>query len=141
MKSYSTQIQLNHPSSLVFKAITHELGNWWGPQDNLINAAGDIFKVSWGEPWYAFEVKEYIKDKYVLWHCIDANQIIDGLEGVQKEWVGTTLHWNLKEISNNTCELHFLHQGLVPEFICYDFCSSTWDRFLLHGLKEYLASQ
>ena len=72
------------------------------------------------------------------WKCIDANQIIEGLEGVQKEWVGTQLHWVIEEINSGACRVTFTHEGLVPDFICYDFCSAAWDHFFGERLKAYL---
>lgn len=137
-KSYQIEVVLPVSKEIAFKSISKELESWWGRQSEKISNVGQKFKVSWKEPWYEFLVIEYLPTNKMIWKCIDANQIIDGLEGVQKEWVDTELVWNLTEIDENQCRLDFIHQGLIPEFICYDFCSSTWDYFLTNKLKNYL---
>ena len=137
MTGYNTTVEINVKPENVFKAITQELGSWWGNQTCLIDKAGMEFKVHWNEPWYQFEVIEFILNKKVVWKCTDANQIINELEGVQKEWVGTEIHWNIKKVDDNKSILIFEHKGLIPEFICFDFCSKSWEHFLKSSLKEY----
>ncbi len=135
---YSTLVRISASPEAVFRALTMELAEWWGKMDHPVEKKGAVFTVSWGEPWYRFEVIDYSPQRKLIWKCIDANQIIDNLEGVQKEWVGTKLHWTIDAINSKEVELSLVHEGLVPTFTCYDFCSSTWDRFITTSLKEYL---
>ncbi len=121
-----------------FDVLSKRIGDWWGEQSRPVKKAGDIFTVSWGEPWYRFKVLDYEPYHKICWECIDANQIIDDLEGVQKEWVGTQLLWTIETRNSGQVEISFRHKGLVPEFICYDFCSSTWNQFLANNLKTLL---
>ena len=122
-----------------FNALTTEISNWWGAQDRLVHQVNDIFKVSWGELWYQFKVIEYKPVDKLVWECIDANQIIHGLEGVQKEWVGTEVHWRLSPNGKNQTKIDFVHKGLVPEFICYETCERGWNHYLSGELKKYLS--
>jgi hypothetical protein len=124
---------------MVFDAISKNLGNWWGNQDKLIEKSGILFKVSWGEPWYQFEVISYIKNQEMTWKCIDANQKIDGLKDIEKEWVGSVIHWKVKNLETNWSLLEFEHQGLVPELVCFNFCSDSWRHFLENSLVSYLS--
>ena len=138
--NYSSSVIIEVPASDIFKALTSDITAWWGETDRVINGKGDIFKVSWGAPWYLFEVIEYQKDSLIEWKCIDANQIISGLEGVQKEWVGSVVHWNMELLSDHATRLCIEHRGLTEALTCYEFCSSTWNRFLHIELKNYLES-
>jgi len=137
-KDYKQQVSINASTKLVFQAIAEDLGKWWGDMDKPVQNQGDVFTVSWGEPWYQFEVVEYEPFKKITWSCIDANQIIDGLEGVEKEWVGTQVVWELVEEGNGTVKVSMAHQGLIPNFTCFDVCSSAWDHFITGSLKSYL---
>lgn len=139
MDSYHTSLEILAPRASVFRAISQKLSDWWGQQDVPVDQAGLIFKVSWGEPWYQFEVKEYQPPQNMVWECIDANQKISGLEGVEKEWVGTRIHWELQALDPARTHLEFQHEGLVPDFLCFDFCSQTWEHFLKEELVGYLA--
>ncbi len=137
-KNYSARLIVNSTPQVTFDALSTNIGDWWGDQDNPVSQLGDVFTMSWGEPWYKFKVVEYQPNKKITWECIDSRQIIGELEGVEKEWVGTQLHWLVKKNNENEIELLFTHEGLVPSFICYDFCSNTWDRFITFNLKKYL---
>ena len=137
-KSYAAKIMINHKPERIFKAISQGLGDWWGPQDKIIDRDGIIFKVAWGEPWYHFKVLTYHENQEMIWECIDANQKIAGLQGVEKEWVGTRIHWQLDSQGDNLTVLKFTHEGLVPDFICFDFCSASWEHFLKESLINYL---
>ncbi len=137
MSDYYTSIEFNSSSEKVFEAISKNLTSWWGQQDHLINKEGTVFTVSWGEPWYRFKVISYTENQEMIWECVDANQIIQGLDGVQKEWVGTKVHWRITELEDKTV-LNFKHEGLIPEFICFNVCSSSWDSFLKVSLVQFL---
>ncbi len=137
-KSYSKTVKINCSPSAAFDALSIKIGDWWGDQDKPANQLGDVFTMSWGEPWYQFKIVEYITHEKITWECIDSKQIIGDLEGVEKEWVGTQLQWTISQLNENEIELIFKHEGLAPDFICYDFCSNTWDRFLTFNLKKYL---
>lgn len=137
-KDYSTSIQVRATPKQAFEALSVGIRSWWGSTDPLAVQLGTTFKVSWGEPWYQFKIINFEEPTRISWACIDANQIIAGLEGVQKEWVGTELHWTIEEMPGGMVKVTLLHLGLVPSFICYDFCSTTWDKFVQDRLKNYL---
>lgn len=138
MSHYTTALEINRSNQAVFAAISKELGAWWGHQDNLANQIRASFKVSWGEPWYQFRVINYVEHLAMTWECIDANQIIKGLDDVQKEWVGTKVHWKLEPLESKKTRLIFKHEGLVPDFICFQVCSTAWSDFLHQHLVAYL---
>lgn len=139
MTDYTSQLEIPNSRHEVFMAISRELGKWWGEQDRFIEKKDTVFKVSWGEPYYQFKVVEYRENELMIWECIDANQIITGLTGVEREWVGTQIHWKLVEISSSTTLLQFKHLGLIPDFLCFDVCSNAWEHFLKNRLAAYLA--
>ena len=135
---YKTEIEIGNSIEKVFQAISRNLGDWWGKQDQKINREGIIFKVSWGEPWYQFKVIKYVKDHEMIWECVDANQKIAGLENVEKEWVGTKIHWKLERLEKEKTLLKFQHIGLIPEFLCFNFCTASWDHFIKQVFVDYL---
>ena len=135
---YATSLRIECSPQSAFQALAEDLGNWWGEMDRPVKAEQDIFTVSWGAPWYRFQVQVYSPPRQLVWECVDANQIIGDMKGVQKEWVGTKLHWKIEQVGTNTINLSLTHEGLVPEFVCYDFCSTTWERFIHQHLKPYL---
>lgn len=137
-KSYKQSIDINTSSKAAYNALTKEISEWWGDTDQITKTVGDRFKVSWGEPYYQFEVVELEPNEKIKWDCIDCNQIHEGLEGIEKEWVGTKLFWTIEDLKNGQTRVTLLHEGLVPSFICYEVCHSGWDHFIKDSLKGYL---
>jgi len=74
--SYSRSVEIAKSAGVIFLALTNDLQAWWGKMDHPVDAVGDVFKVSWGEPWYQFKVVRYEPGIRIDWRCIDANQII-----------------------------------------------------------------
>ncbi len=136
--SYSQTVIIKSSKKAAFAALTSGIAGWWGSIDNNKFQKGEIFKVSWGEPWYQFKIIEYSPNNKITWECIDANQIIGGMEGVEKEWVGTKLYWTIDSTKDDKIQVHLFHKGLVPAIRCYEVCSFHWDDFIKKGLKNYL---
>ena len=137
-RDYKKTIVVHATPEEVFRALTKEISSWWGMTDRNISGAGEVFTVSWGKPYYQFLVTEYDPPFSLQWKCIDSRQIIKGLDGVEKEWVGTSIQWNIRQLGPKIVEINFVHKGLMSDFICYEICSSTWDDFLSRKLKVHL---
>lgn len=137
-KDYKKTVLIFSNKEEVFKALTEGISKWWGNIDNITQEKGDIFTVSWDKPWYKFKVIEFNPFSKISWECIDCNQVIGDLKGVEKEWVGTKLQWEIKTINDKEVEVNIIHQGLIPEFTCYKVCSTAWDSFVGNSLKDYL---
>lgn len=138
---YTVSVTIRSNIETVFNALSKNLTFWWGNMDRPVETLDDIFTVSWGTPWYQFKVIDYRPHEKITWACIDANQIIPGLEGVKKEWVGSTLHWTIDQLDPMQIKVSLTHQGLTPQLVCYEVCSTTWDRFITDSLKTYLEGQ
>jgi len=135
---YKTSVVIKAEKRSVFDALTKNIDAWWGKTDNPLSRLNDEFTVSWGEPWYRFRVIDFHPAEKISWECIDSRQIIGDLQGVEKEWVGTRLYWEIQQQDSNEVEVTLFHEGLIPEFICYDVCSTTWDHYLSAELKSFL---
>ncbi|MTI31342.1 hypothetical protein [Xanthovirga aplysinae] len=138
MKNYTQFITVTATKKDVFFALTQKVEKWWGTVDKTVDQIGDVFKVSFGEAFWTFRVIRLKKFDQISWECIESHQVHKGLDGMEKEWLGTTLHWEIKEKDENLVELSFRHEGLVPSFICYEVCSSAWDFFITQSLKSFL---
>ncbi|MBT8195170.1 MAG: SRPBCC domain-containing protein [Bacteroidia bacterium] len=129
--NYEKEILVNCTPEQAFNALTKELILWWGEVDNQIGKAGDGFTIFFGVEGWKFKVIEFEPNAKLTWKCVD------GLVKFNKEWIGTTLYWTIEEEGDKT-KVKLLHDGLVPQFECYDICSTTWDMFITESLKNYL---
>lgn len=120
-----------------FKAITEEVDKWWSTVDRPVAKVGDRFSVFFGEDSYwTFEIIHFDAPDIVNWKCIVSHQG-HKLEGIDAEWLGTELHWVITDTDKGV-RIGFNHQGLVPEFGCYEVCSKSWTYYVTESLKKYL---
>jgi len=140
MKNYIQTVAISTAKEDAFYALTRQVEKCWGTVDKPTNQMGDIFKVSFGEAFWTFKVIKLQEFDVVSWECIESNQVHNGLEGIEEEWLGTKLHWKIHQKDDRSIGLSFEHEGLVPDFVCYDICSTAWDFFITDSLKNYLES-
>ena len=129
--NYHNEVIVSANPEMVFEAITKKLGEWWGKTDLPVSKVGDEFTTNFGNAYWKFRVTEYVPDAKITWKCID------GQPEFNNEWVGTTLFWNI-ESSDSKTKINFMHDGLTPDFKCYDICAPTWDQFISTSLKSFV---
>lgn len=137
MGNYSTCIQLNANGALVFSALTLEIPLWWTQMfEGRSNRESDQFTVRFGHQVYKkMRVDTLIQNSKVVWYVVDSRIEIPGLVN-QKEWIGTTIIWEIAEREHGT-ELQLTHIGLDPNTECYSICTKGWVQFI-DSLKLYL---
>lgn len=129
--NYSQNIKVSASSEKVFKAITSQLNDWWGRTDNSVSKIGDEFTTKFGSAFWKFRVLEFIENEKLTWECIG------GEPEFNAEWIGTKVFWEISK-ENEKAKIDFLHQGLTPEFKCYNICAPTWDMFIAQSLKSFV---
>mgnify|MGYP000350774575 FL=1 len=136
--SYSTSVSIEASSEAVFNAIAQSVQKWWGNTNSAVSKLGDEFTTSFDKTFWKFKILEFKPNSKIVWQCIDAKHIHTGFDGIEKEWIGTNVEWNLEEKSHNETILNFAHNGLVPELNCYEICCPAWERFVTQSLKSFV---
>lgn len=135
-EDYRQSVLIQCNTQEVFKALTQEIEEWWGPVDQPAEVPGDVFKIDFGgNSYWKFKVISS-GDDHVLWECIASNQD-HNVEGIDEEWLGSKLHWKFTRTQAGVT-VTFMHQGLVPHGRCYDVCASAWDFYVTESLKNFL---
>jgi hypothetical protein len=57
----------------------------------------------------------------------------------QTEWVGTKLIFEITKEGDKT-SVHFTHEGLVPEYECYEVCNDAWSGYIKNSLYNLIAT-
>ena len=139
--SYSEKVLIKGSPQQVFKAISGNVHQWWGKTDAPVNQINDEFTTSFAETFWKFRITLFEPDKKIVWTCIEAKHIHSGHEGIEKEWLGTSVEWVLEEQADEKSTLlSFTHNGLVPELNCYDICYPAWEKFVTKSLKSFVES-
>lgn len=138
--SYNREIVVNVRPDIAFRALTNEIGKWWGKASNGVNQIGDEFTIFFesDQTQWKFRVLDIKSGVSVDMECIEADHKYSGAsKNVREEWLGTKLQWRLEPTADGSC-IHFTHDGLIKELECYEICVSGWNHFFVGSLKRYL---
>jgi hypothetical protein len=79
---------------------------------------------------------EVIPRKKVVWLVLD-NYFKFTKD--KSEWIGTKIIFEIAEKDNKT-QLQFTHQGLVPQYECYDICRDAWTSYIQNSLRSLIST-
>ena len=136
MNNYQKNVTVNKSVSEIYTAITQHIQDWWS--NDLAGAAerpGDRFTIAFGKTQKTFEILEAVPDERVVWKCVKAYINMASLTN-KAEWEGTKMIWEVNP-KKTGATLHFSHEGLTPDFECYNVCEAGWDTFLA-SLQSYI---
>jgi hypothetical protein len=57
----------------------------------------------------------------------------------KSEWTGTEMRFEISEKDGKT-EVRFSHVGLVPEYECFEICSSSWGFYMNGSLRSLITT-
>jgi hypothetical protein len=136
-KDFTTTIVVDESPKSVFDAVNNVRG-WWSQE-----IEGDTDKLN-SEFRYHYrdvhickiKIVEFIPEKKVVWLVLENqfNFIKD-----QREWVGTKVIFEISQKGGKT-ELHFTHQGLVPDYECFDICFKAWTQYIRESLLNLITT-
>jgi hypothetical protein len=134
-KDYSTSILVDQNPAKAFNAIENFRG-WWseeieGPTDQL----NEIFFYHYKDVHLCrIKLIEIITDRKLVYQVIDNhfNFIKD-----TSEWINTKLIFELMKEGDKT-KIIFTHEGLVPEYECYNVCHDAWTSYIQGSLKNLI---
>ena len=135
--NYRQVVTINSTLALTFKALTQDAMKWQGKVSNGVLKVGDEFTIEFGATLWKFKIQKHDAPNQLIWECIEAHHIHEGLSNIEKEWVNTTITWKI-EAYNGQIKLKMEHIGLTPKLNCYEICESGWNYFILDSLKNYL---
>ena len=136
-QDFTTSFVVDASPHEVYNAINNVRG-WWsenieGPTDQL------------NQEWlYQYKdvhicklkVIEMIPDQKVVWKVL--NNYFNFTED-KSEWTGDTIIFEITEQDGKT-QLRVTQEGLVPEYECYDICSTAWTSYIQGSLKNLITT-
>jgi hypothetical protein len=136
-QNFTSTFTVDRTPEEVFDAINNVRG-WWSE-----NIEGRTDKLG-GEWTYRYhdvhickmKVTELIPGKKVVWFVLD--NYFDFTKD-KTEWTGTKVIFEIGKKGAKT-EVRFTHQGLVPEYECFDVCSDAWSSYINGSLRCLIAT-
>lgn len=133
-QDFSTTIVVDQTPEEVFNAINN-VRRWWS--ENIEGRTDKLNSEFTHRDKYlhvTFKITQLTPRK-IVWEVVDShcNMFLDNLH----EWESTRIVFELTEKADKT-EIKFIHQGLIPKFVCYTKCSKAWAYFITTSLKNLI---
>jgi hypothetical protein len=136
-RSYSTTITVDRSPDEVFAAINNVRGWWSGELEGDTTRLGDEFTYRYKDVHSSRQkITEMVPGKKVAWRVVDSH--LDFVRN-KTEWTGTAIVFDIAKAGDKT-ELRFTHEGLVPNFECFEGCSGAWGEIIAGGLRNLIVN-
>ncbi|SKA06371.1 Activator of Hsp90 ATPase homolog 1-like protein [Chitinophaga eiseniae] len=148
-QNFATTLLVDQSPSEVYKAVTDPRA-WWSEEiKGGTSKAGDVFDYHFEDIHRSrMELIESVPDRKVVWLVLE-NQFRPGLfgehvihngsENDKAEWVNTRIVFDITK-ENGKTKLHFVHDGLVPDYECYDVCINGWKHYIQESLHSLITT-
>ena len=136
-QNFTTAISVGQTPEEAFVASTNVRG-WWSEEiEGSTDRLGDEFAYRYKDV-HSCKMKliEVIPDKKVVWLVLD--NYFNFTED-NTEWKGTKVIFEVSKNGDKT-EVRFTHQGLVPQYECYNVCSNAWGSYINGSLRSLIST-
>lgn len=134
-RSFTTVFTVNQTPEEAFAAINNVRGWWSEDIKGRTEKAGDIFNYRFKDIHRCtIKIKASVPGKTVVWHILDNDF---SFTEDRSEWKGTDVYFDISGKGGNT-EIRVTHDGLVPEYECYDICSNGWNTYVNGSLQSLI---
>ncbi len=136
-QDFSAVILVDQTPEAVFEAVTNVRG-WWSEEiEGNTAALNDEFKYRFEDVHHCHvRLVEVVSAQKVVWLILD--NYFKFTED-EKEWTGTHVVFDITRTGNQT-ELRMTHQGLVPEYECFNICRDAWTFYIKDSLYNLITA-
>lgn len=135
LQSYTTSFTVDQSPAKAFAAVNDIRGWWSGEIEGDTGSLGDEFTYRYEDVHYSKQqITEFVPDERVVWLILDS--YLTFVED-KTEWNGTKVIFEVAKKGDQT-EVTFTHQGLVPEYECFDACSNAWGFYINDSLRNLI---
>ena len=134
---FTTTILVDQTPKQVFDAINNVRG-WWSEEiEGGTSKLNDEFKYHF-EDVHRCKMKliEVVPNQKVVWLVLE-NYFKFTKD--KSEWTGTKVIFEITEKDNKT-QIRVTHQGLVPEYECFEICKNAWTTYIQKSLYSLITT-
>ena len=134
---FTTTLLVEQTPTEAFNAINNVRG-WWSEEiEGSTDKLNEEFTYHYQDVHSCkMKIIELIPEKRVVWLVLDNyfNFTRD-----KSEWIGTKIIFELSQKDDKT-QIRFTHQGLVPQYECFEVCKDAWSIFILDSLRNLITT-
>ena len=137
LTDFTTTLLVDQTPKEVFHAINNVRGWWSEDIEGNTSKLNDEFTYHYKDVHRCkMKLIEVVPEKKVVWLVLD-NYF--SFTKDKSEWKGTTISFEISE-KNGKTQMRFTHQGLVPEYECFDICSNGWTQYIQQSLRSLITT-
>lgn len=134
-KNFTTTILVDQNPDAAFNAIKN-LRAWWSEEiEGNTDKLNEEFLYHYQDVHLCkIKLIEIIPDKKLIYQVLD-NQF--NFVKDKSEWINTKLIFEIAKQGDKT-RVQFTHEGLVPEYECYNVCNDAWTSYIQGSLQSLI---
>ena len=134
---FTTSILVNQPAGDVFNAVQN-FRAWWSEEiEGETGKLNETFFYHYKDVHLCkIKLIESVAGKRLVYLVVE-NQF--NFTTDKTEWVNTKLIFDISAEGNKT-KLQFTHEGLVPDYECYNVCHDAWTSYIQGSLQSLITS-
>lgn len=134
---FTTTIVVDQTPKEAFDAITNVRG-WWSEEiEGITDQPGETFNYHYKDLHSCtMKLTALVPDEKAVWLVTD--NYFSFVED-KSEWKGTKIIFEISRKDNQT-QIRFTHQGLVPEYECYNICRDAWGNYINNSLRSLITT-
>jgi activator of Hsp90 ATPase-like protein len=134
-QNFTIAFSVDQTPEEVFKAINNVRG-WWSEEiEGTTDKLGAEFTYHYEDVHRCkMKITEFVPGKKVVWLVLD--NYFNFTED-KTEWKGTKVLFEVSKKDAKT-QLRFTHEGLVPEYECFNVCSTAWGSYINGSLQSLI---
>jgi len=136
-KDFTSTILVDQAPSVAFNAIMN-FRAWWSEEiEGKTDQLNETFFYHYKDVHLCkIKLIEIVTDKKLVYQVVENefNFVKD-----KTEWVGTKLIFELMSEGTKT-KIVFTHEGLVPEYECYNVCHDAWTSYIQGSLQSLITT-
>jgi hypothetical protein len=134
---YTATLLVDQTPEEAFDAINNVRG-WWSEEvEGGTDKPDDEFIYHYKDFHYCkIKLIELVPGQRVVWLVLD-NYFKFTKD--KSEWKGTMIVFDISQKGDQT-EIRFTHEGLVPQYECYEICREAWTNYISDSLRGLIVA-
>jgi hypothetical protein len=134
---FTTSFLVDETPKLVFVAVNHVSG-WWSEEiEGSTNQLNAEFNYHYEDVHRSkMKIISFVPNEKVVW-LVEDNYFKFTKD--KSEWKGTKIVFDISKQGDKT-QLRFTHQGLVPDYECFEICRDAWTNYIQNSLHNLITT-
>jgi len=136
-KDFTSAIMVAQTPMEVYNAINNVRG-WWSENiEGSTDELNSVFRYHYKDVHLCkIKIIELTTAEKIVWHVLD--NYFEFTEDAS-EWKDTKIIFDITRNGDKT-EVRFTHQGLTPQYECYQVCFDAWTNYIQNSLQNLVTT-